>query len=160
MNTYFENSEIFENFDDEVFSYQDGSGEGQKTVDYTQLITKGLETGGQVLQSTLGGRLNEDAKVGIADKKTYQALNKAIRTSCRRKPIRKKKREEWEKCAKQTETTFWERRGQKESDRDREKRMLFTQQENKQKQKQRNLYIGLGVLVVFIGVVVYLKRTS
>jgi len=147
MNTYFENSEIFENFDDEVFS---------NAVDPNAIIQ------GVSAVASLGGSIAQASSQKQASKTEIQ---REIESVCgKRKPVLKKRRQKYEKCAKgiydkyqlnkQQQTQLQQQQLQNQQQ---QLRNTTIQQE---KTNKRNLYIGLGVLAVLIGVVVYLKKTS
>lgn len=139
MNTYFENSEIFENFDDEVFS---------NVVDpntVIQGVTAVANVGSQIAQAS-------------ATKKASQLeITKEIETICGKRRGGKKKKESYDACAKPIFEKYQLDREQQNKIKEQQLRNASIQQE---KTNKRNLYIGLGVLAVLIGVVVYLKRTS
>jgi len=140
MNTYFENSEIFENFDDEVFS---------NVADPNTIIQ------GVTAVANLGGSIAQASSQKQASKTEIQ---REIASVCgKRKPVFKKKREKYEKCAKEISDKYQLNKQQQTQLQQQQLRNATIQQE---KTNKRNLYIGLGVLAVFIGVVVYLKRTS
>lgn len=139
MNTYFENSEIFENFDDEVFS---------NVIDpntVIQGVTAVANVGSQIAQAS-------------ATKKASQLeITKEIETICGKRRGGKKKKASYDACAKPIFEKYQLDREQQNQIKEQQLRNASIQQE---KTKNRNLYIGLGVLAVLIGVVVYLKRTS
>ena len=145
MNTYFENSEIFENFDDEIFSNFDVAAIAQGAGAVTQGI-------GQIAQA---GATKQASKTEIV---------KEIEAVCGKKRGSKRKKQEHQKCAKEISDKYQLNKVQQTQ---LQQQQLQTQQQQlrnatiqQEKTKNRNLYIGLGVLVVFIGVVVYFKRTS
>ena len=163
MNDYFENSEIFENFDDEIFFNSNGtSGENTSSVDVTQLISEGLKAGTEIGKSFGSSvRLNEEAKVGIAYKKIEQAKNKAIKTECGRKPfIGKNKKDKYENCRKEAIKKFEAKIEQSVADKDMQRRSAMAQAEQNKKSSQRNLYIGIGVVILLVGAVIYFKQKS
>lgn len=139
MNTYFENSEIFENFDDEVFS---------NVIDpntVIQGVTAVANVGSQIAQAS-------------ATKKASQLeITKEIETICGKRRGGKKKKASYDACAKPIFEKYQLDREQQNQIKEQQLRNASIQQE---KTSKRNLYIGLGVLAVLIGVVVYLKRTS
>jgi len=139
MDTYFENSEIFENFDDEVFS---------NVVDpntVIQGVTAVANVGSQIAQAS-------------ATKKASQLeITKEIETICGKRRGGKKKKESYDACAKPIFEKYKLNQEQQNQFQQQQLRNASIQQE---KTNKRNLYIGLGVLAVLIGVVVYLKRTS
>ena len=163
MNNYFENSEIFENFDDEVFFNSNGtSGQSTSGVDVTQVISEGLKAGTEIGKSFgSSNRLNEEAKVGIAYKKIEQAKKKAIKTECGRKPlVGKNKKDKYENCRKEAIKRFEAKIEQSVSDKDMQRRSTMAQIEQQDKRKQQNLLIGVGVLILLVGAVIYFKRKS
>lgn len=139
MNTYFENSEIFENFDDEVFS---------NVIDpntVIQGVTAVANVGSQIAQAS-------------ATKKASQLeITKEIETICGKRRGGKKKKASYDACAEPIFEKYQLDREQQNQIKEQQLRNASIQQE---KTSKRNLYIGLGVLAVLIGVVVYLKRTS
>ena len=146
MNTYFENSEIFENFDDENFSNFDVAAVAQGAGAVTQGI-------GQIAQA---GATKQASKTEIV---------KEIEAVCgKRRGGTKRKKQEYQKCAKEISDKYQLNKVQQTQ---LQQQLLQNQQQQlrnatiqQEKTKNRNLYIGLGVLVVFIGVVVYFKRKS
>ena len=139
MNTYFENSEIFENFDDEVFS---------NVIDPNMVIqgvTAVANVGSQVAQA----KAQKEA--------TKTEIVREVETMCGKKKGSKKKKADFDKCAKPIYEKYQLDREQQNQIKEQQLRNASIQQE---KTKNRNLYIGLGVLAVLIGVVVYFKRTS
>lgn len=147
MNTYFENSEIFENFDDEIFSNMVDVG---AIVQGAGAITQGA---GQIAQA---GATKQASKTEIV---------KEIEAVCgKRRGATKRKKQKYEKCAKEISDKYQLNKVQQTQ---LQQQLLQNQQQQlrnatiqQEKTKNRNLYIGLGVLVVFIGVVVYFKRKS
>jgi hypothetical protein len=146
MNTYFENSEIFENFDDEVFSNFDPNA-------IIQGVTAVANLGGSIAQSSAQKQASKTE------------IQREIESVCgKRKPVSKKKKEKYEKCAKEIYDKY---QSNKQQQTQLQQQQLQNQQQQlrnatiqQEKTKNRNLYIGLGVLAVLIGVVVYLKKTS
>lgn len=139
MNTYFENSEIFENFDDEVFS---------NVIDPNAIIqgvTAVANVGSQVAQA----KAQKEA--------TKTEIVREVETMCGKKRGSKKKKADFDKCAKPIFEKYQLDKEQQKQIQEQQLRNASIQQE---KTNKRNLYIGLGVLAVLIGVVVYLKRTS
>ena len=146
MNTYFENSEIFENFDDEIFS---------NVVDPNTVIQ------GVTAVANVGSQI---AQAGATKQASKLEITKEIETLCGKRRGFKKKKARYDACAK---PIFDKYQLNKEQQTQIQQQLLQNQQQQlrnatiqQEKTKNRNLYIGLGVLVVFIGVVVYLKRTS
>ena len=147
MITYFENSEIFENFDNEVFS---------NAVDPNAII-QGVSS-----LASLGGSIAQSSGQKQASK---TEIVKEIEAVCgKRRGATKRKKQEYQKCAKEISDKYQLNKLQQTQ---LQQQQLQTQQQQlrnatiqQEKTKNRNLYIGLGVLVVFIGVVVYFKRTS
>lgn len=146
MNTYFENSEIFENFDDEVFS---------NVIDPNAIIQ------GVTAVANVGSQI---AQAKTQKEATKTEIVREVETMCGKKRGSKKKKADFDKCAK---PIFEKYQLNKQQQTELQQQQLQTQQQQlrnatiqQEKTKNRNLYIGLGVLAVLIGVVVYLKRTS
>lgn len=142
MNTYFENSEIFENFDDEIFSNMVDVG---AIVQGAGAITQGV---GQIAQA------------GATKKASQLEITKEIETLCGKRRGGKKKKASYDACAKPIFDKYQLNKEQQTQIQEQQLRNATIQQQNSQKTKNRNLYIGLGVFALLIGVVVYLKRTS
>jgi len=146
MNTYFENSEIFENFDDEIFSNFDVAA----VVQGAGSVTQGIGT---------------IAQAGATKQASKSEIQREIESVCgKRRPVLRKKKEKYQKCAKEISDKY---QLNKQQQTQLQQQQLQTQQQQlrnatiqQEKTKNRNLYIGLGVLAVLIGVVVYFKRTS
>lgn len=146
MNTYFENSEIFENFDDEMFANFDVGA----VVQGAGAVTQGIGT---------------IAQAGATKQASKSEIQREIESVCgKRIPVLRKKKEKYQKCAKEISDKY---QLNKQQQTQLQQQQLQTQQQQlrnatiqQEKTKNRNLYIGLGVLAVLIGVVVYFKRTS
>ena len=139
MNTYFENSEIFENFDDEVFS---------NVIDPNAIIQ------GVTAVANVGSQI---AQASATKKASQLEITKEIETICGKRRGGKKKKASYDACAKPIFEKYQLDKEQQKQIQEQQLRNASIQQE---KTNKRNLYIGLGVLAVLIGVVVYLKRTS
>ena len=140
MNNYFENSEIFENFDDEMFSNMVDVG---AIVQGAGAITQGA---GQIAQA---GATKQASKIEI---------ERLVALQCgKRRPKNKKKQQEYDACSKPIIEQY---DLEKKSINQNQQRMAMAQIEENKKSSQRNLYIGLGVLIVLVGVAVYFKQKS
>jgi|LauGreDrversion4_2_1035121.scaffolds.fasta_scaffold1070587_1 hypothetical protein len=140
MNNYFENSEIFENFDDEMFSNMVDVG---AIVQGAGAITQGA---GQIAQA---GATKQASKIEI---------ERLVALQCgKRRPKNKKKQQEYDACSKPIIEQY---DLEKKSINQNQQRMAMAQIEQNKKSSQRNLYIGIGVLIVLVGVAVYFKQKS
>lgn len=140
MNDYFENSEIFENFDDEMFSNMVDVG---AIVQGAGAITQGA---GQIAQA---GATKQASKIEI---------ERLVALQCgKRRPKNKKKQQEYDACSKPIIEQY---DLEKKSINQNQQRMAMAQIEQNKKSSQRNLYIGIGVLIVLVGVAVYFKQKS
>lgn len=142
MNTYFENSEIFENFDDEVFS---------NVVDPNAIIQ------GVTAVANVGSQI---AQAKTTKEASRLDIEKLVQAKCGKRRGSKKKKQEFDVCAKPIFDQYEIQQKAGIELQQNQQRMAMTQIEQNKKLSQRNLYIGLGVLAVLIGVVVYFKRTS
>jgi hypothetical protein len=140
MNDYFENSEIFENFDDEMFSNMVDVG---AIVQGAGAITQGA---GQISQAG-------------ATKQAYKIeIDRLVALQCgKRRPKNKKKQQEYDACSKPIIEQY---DLEKKSMQQNQLRTALAQAEQNKKSSQRNLYIGIGVLIVLVGVAVYFKQKS
>jgi len=148
MKNYFENSEIFENFDDEMFS---------NIVDPNTIIqgvTAVAQVGGSIAQAKAQ---KEASKLDIT---------KLIETRCgkRKNYLRKDKQRKYDECKSKTYDEYEKNKQAniqlQQQQLQNQQKMAIAQAEEKKKSSQRNLYIGLGVLIVLVGVAVYFKQKS
>jgi hypothetical protein len=147
MNNYFENSEIFENFDDEMFSNDDGGG-GVVGAVATAVgeTTKGV---GMIAQA---GATKQASKIEI---------ERLVALQCgKRRPKNKKKKEEFDACASPIIAKYDTEKMADKSMQQNQLRTALAQAEQNKKSSQRNLYIGIGVLILLVGAVIYFKRKS
>jgi hypothetical protein len=144
MNNYFENSEIFENFDDVMFSNSDGGGGVVGAV-----ATAVGETTKGVGMIASAGATKQASKIEI---------ERLVALQCgKRRPKNKKKQQEYDACSKPIIEQY---DLEKKSINQNQQRMAMAQIEQNKKSSQRNLYIGIGVLIVLVGVAVYFKQKS
>jgi len=149
MKTYFENAEIFRNFDDEIFSNAVDVG---AIVQGAGQLTQGV---GQITQSKAQ---IESAKLDI---------QKLAEARCGKRRGTKKKKDKFDKCAQpifqqydQEQKELKKIKQQEIDNQQNNQKMALIQAEKKQKSSQTNLYIGVGVFVLLVGVVIYFKQKS
>jgi len=139
MNNYFENSEIFENFDDEMFS---------NVVDVGAIV----QGAGAITQGA-----GQFATASATKETTKLEVQKLVELQCGKRRGSKKKKEEFDACSKPIIEQY---DLEKKSINQNQQRMAMAQIEQNKKSSQRNLYIGIGVLIVLVGVAVYFKQKS
>ena len=140
MNNYFENSEIFENFDDEMFS---------NMVDVGAIV----QGAGDITQGA-----GQFATASATKQASKLEIERLVALQCgKRRPKNKKKQQEYDACSKPIIEQY---DLEKKSINQNQQRMAMAQIEEYKKSSQRNLYIGIGVLIVLVGVAVYFKQKS
>jgi hypothetical protein len=140
MNNYFENSEIFENFDDEMFS---------NMVDVGAIV----QGAGDITQGA-----GQFATASATKQASKLEIERLVALQCgKRRPKNKKKQQEYDACSKPIIEQY---DLEKKSINQNQQRMAMAQIEENKKSSQRNLYIGIGVLIVLVGVAVYFKQKS
>ena len=142
MNNYFENSEIFENFDDEMFSNMVDVG---AIVQGAGDITQGA---GQIAQAK---SQKEASKLEVI---------KLVEAQCGKRRGSKKKIEKYDICSKPIFEQYDMQQKAGIEIQQNQQRMAIAQAEENKKSSKRNLYIGIGVLIVLVGVAVYFKQKS
>lgn len=142
MNDYFENSEIFENFDDEMFSNIVDVG---AIVQGAGAITQGA---GQVAQASA---TKQASKLEIT---------KEIETICGKRRGGKKKKASYDKCALPIYEKYKLDKEQQNQIEQQQLRNASIQVEQNKKSSQRNTYIGIGVVILLVGAIIYFKRKS
>ena len=135
-------------------------GENNSKTDWGSVINSGLGfVDKSVTQSK--GRLNEDAKQGVASKKEAQALKKRIKTECRNRPLGKSKRATWEVCKNKVVEKFEASFGEDKAKREVATKLALEQLAIEHKIKKRNQTIIisiLGISVILVGYFIYKKR--
>jgi len=139
MNNYFENSEIFENFDDEMFS---------NMVDVGAIV----QGAGQITQGA-----GQFATASATKEASKLEVQKLVELQCGKRRGSKKKKEQYDICSKPIIEQY---DLEKKSINQNQQRMAMAQMEENKKSSQRNLYIGIGVLIVLVGAVIYFKQKS
>jgi hypothetical protein len=143
MNNYFENSEIFENFDDEMFS---------NIVDVGAIV----QGAGAITQGA-----GQFATASATKQASKIEIERLVALQCgKRRPPNKKKRAEYDACASQIIAKYDAEKMADKSMQQNQLRTALAQAEQNKKSSQRNLYIGIGVLIVLVGVAVYFKQKS
>jgi hypothetical protein len=143
MNNYFENSEIFENFDDEMFS---------NIVDVGAIV----QGAGAITQGA-----GQFATASATKKASQLEIERLVALQCgKRRPTNKKRRAEYDACASPIVAKYDTERLEDKSMQQNQLRTALAQAEQNKKSSQRNLYIGIGVLIVLVGVAVYFKQKS
>jgi len=143
MNNYFENSEIFENFDDEMFS---------NMVDVGAIV----QGAGAITQGA-----GQFATASATKETTKLEVQKLVELQCgKRRPKNKKKKQEYDACASPIIAKYDAEKMADKSMQQNQLRTALAQAEQNKKSSQRNLYIGIGVLIVLVGVAVYFKQKS
>lgn len=134
-------------------------GETNSKTDWGSIINSGLGfVDKSVTQSK--GRLNEDAKQGVASKKEAQALKKRIRTECRNRPLGKSKRATWEVCKNKVVEKFEASFSEDKAKREVATKLALEKVEIEQKIRRRNQTIiisVLGISLVVAGYFIYKK---
>jgi hypothetical protein len=135
-------------------------GESNSKTDWGSVINSGLGfVDKSVTQSK--GRLNEDAKQGVASKKEAQALKKRIKTECRVRPLSKSKRATWEVCKNKVVEKFEASFSEDKTKREVAIKLALDQLtvENKIKKRNQTIIISiLGISVIIVGYFIYKKR--
>jgi hypothetical protein len=142
MNNYFENSEIFENFDDEMFS---------NMVDVGAIV----QGAGAITQGA-----GQFATASATKETTKLEVQKLVELQCGKRRGSKKKKEEFDACASPIIAKYDAERLEDKSMQQNQLRTALAKAEQNKKSSQRNLYIGIGVLIVLVGVAVYFKQKS
>jgi uncharacterized phage infection (PIP) family protein YhgE len=142
MNNYFENSEIFENFDDEMFS---------NVVDVGAIV----QGAGQITQGA-----GQFATASATKKASQLEIERLVELQCGKRRGTKKKKAEFDACASPIVAKYDTERLEEKSMQQNQLRTALAQAEQNKKSSQLNLYIGIGVLIVLVGVAVYFKQKS
>ena len=143
MNNYFENSEIFENFDDEMFS---------NMVDVGAIV----QGAGAITQGA-----GQFATASATKKASQLEIERLVALQCgKRRPKNKKKQQEYDACSKPIIEQYDMQQKAGIEIQQNQQRMAIAQAEENKKSSKRNLYIGIGVLIVLVGVAVYFKQKS
>ena len=142
MNNYFENSEIFENFDDEMFS---------NVVDVGAIV----QGAGQITQGA-----GQFATASATKEASKLEVIKLVEAQCGKRRGSKKKKAEFDACSSPIVAKYDTERLEDKSMQQNQLRTDLAQAEQNKKSSQRNLYIGIGVLIVLVGVAVYFKQKS
>jgi hypothetical protein len=139
MINFFEYSEIFENFDDEMFS---------NMVDVGAIV----QGAGQITQGA-----GQFATASATKKASQSEIERLVELQCGKRRGGKKKKAAFDACSKPIIEQY---DLEKKSINQNQQRMAMAQIEENKKSSQRNLYIGIGVLIVLVGVAVYFKQKS
>jgi hypothetical protein len=142
MKDYFENSEIFENFDDEMFSNVVDVG---AIVQGAGAITQGAG------QFATASATKETAKLEV---------QRLVELQCGKRRGAKKKKAEFDACASPIIAKYDAEKMADKSMQQNQLRTALAQAEQNKKSSQRNLYIGIGVVILLVGAVIYFKRKS
>jgi len=142
MNDYFENSEIFENFDDEMFS----------NVTDVGAIVQGV---GAITQGA-----GQFATASATKETTKLEVQKLVELQCGKRRGSKQKKGQFDACASPIIAKYDTEKMADKSMQQNQLRTALAQAEQNKKSSQRNLYIGIGVLIVLVGVAVYFKQKS
>lgn len=155
----FDNTKFYSN----TLNFEGGQKTGSST-DWGKVITTSLDTASKFIPQQQGGRLNDEAKQGIASKKEAQALKKRIKTECRAKPlIGKSKKAKWEECKNNVIKKFDSKFQQTQEERNTQNKLKLEQIEKQQKLNRRNNIIVvsiIGVVVLTLGFVIYKKKIN
>ena len=131
-------------------------GETKTKTDWGQVINTGLGTADKYASQSKG-RLNEDAKQGVASKKEAGALKKRVRAECGNKPLAKKKKPKYEQCRKDTVAKFESKFTEDKTNRAIRDKMISEQLEKESKRKQIIILSVLSVATILVGYVLYKK---
>jgi hypothetical protein len=142
MNNYFENSEIFENFDDEMFS---------NVVDVGAIV----QGAGAITQGA-----GQFATASATKETTKLEVQKLVELQCGKRRGTKKKKAGYDACASPIIAKYDAEKMADKSMQQNQLRTALAQAEQNKKSSQRNLYIGIGVVILLVGAVIYFKRKS